>query len=38
MHGQKMNAYKVFVEMPEGNEPLGREKRTWEDNIKTNRR
>jgi len=27
-------AYRVFVEKPEGNIPLGRHRRRWEDDIK----
>jgi hypothetical protein len=29
--GQKVNAYRIFVEMPEGKKPLGRPRRRWED-------
>jgi hypothetical protein len=32
--GEKLNAYKIFVENPEGKRPLGRSKLGWEDNIK----
>jgi hypothetical protein len=28
------NSYKILVQKPEGNRPLGRYKRRWEDNIK----
>jgi hypothetical protein len=28
------NAYRVLVGQPEGNRPLGRSRRRWEDNIK----
>jgi hypothetical protein len=27
-------AYRVLVEKPEGNRPLGRPRRRWEDNVK----
>jgi hypothetical protein len=29
-----MNAYRIFLENPEGKRPLGRPKRRWVDNIK----
>ena len=29
-------AYRVLVGKPEGKRPLGRPRRRWEDNIKTN--
>jgi hypothetical protein len=32
--GEKRNAYRILVEMPEGKRPLGRPKRRWVDNIK----
>jgi hypothetical protein len=32
--GKKRNAYRVLVGKPEGNRPLGRPRRRWEDNIK----
>ena len=32
----KRGAYWVFVGKPEEKRPLGRPKRKWEDNIKTN--
>jgi hypothetical protein len=32
--GEKKNAYRVFVGKPEGERPLGRRRRRWEDNIK----
>jgi hypothetical protein len=32
--GDKRNAYTIFVGKREGKRPLGRPKRTWEDNIK----
>jgi hypothetical protein len=28
------NAYKIYVEMPEWNRPLGRHRHRWEDSIK----
>ena len=31
---QSRNAYRGFVEKPEGKRPLGRPRRIWEDNIK----
>jgi hypothetical protein len=30
----KRNAYNMLVGNPEGTRPIGRPKRTWEDNIK----
>jgi hypothetical protein len=32
--GEKLNAYKILVGKPEGKRPLGKPRRTWEDNIK----
>jgi hypothetical protein len=32
--GEKRNAYRILVEMPEGKRPLGRPKSRWVDNIK----
>ena len=32
--GEMINAYKVLVDKPEGNRPIGKSKRRWEDNIK----
>jgi hypothetical protein len=32
--GDKRNAYTLLVGKPEGERPLGRSKRGWEDNIK----
>jgi hypothetical protein len=37
-HGEKRNAYRVLVEKPEGKRQLGRPRRMWEDNIKTDLR
>jgi hypothetical protein len=34
--GEIRNAYKVLVGNPEGKRSLGRPRRRWEDNIKTN--
>jgi hypothetical protein len=31
---EKRNAYRVLMGKPEGNGPLGRPRRRWEDNIK----
>jgi hypothetical protein len=36
--GEKMNAYRILVGKPEGKRPLGRPKRRWVDNIKTDLR
>jgi hypothetical protein len=33
-HGRKDNLYNVLVENPEGERPLGRPRRRWEDNFK----
>jgi len=33
--GQERGVYRVLVEKPEGKRPLGRPRRRWEDNIKT---
>jgi hypothetical protein len=33
--GEKRNAYRLFVGKPEGKRPLGRPRRRWVDNIKT---
>jgi hypothetical protein len=33
-HGEKRNAYRILVRMPEGKRPLGRQRRRWVDNIK----
>jgi hypothetical protein len=32
--GEKRGAYRILVGSPEGRRPLGRPRRTWEDNIK----
>jgi hypothetical protein len=32
--GDKKGGYRVFVRKPDGNRPLGRPRRRWEDNIK----
>jgi hypothetical protein len=32
--GENRNVYRIFVGKPEGNGPLGRPRRKWEDNIK----
>ena len=34
--GAKRNAYRILVERHEGNRPLGRPRRRWEDNIELN--
>jgi hypothetical protein len=36
-HAARRNACRIFVGKPEGKRPLGRPKRTWEDNIKIDR-
>ena len=33
--GERRGVYRVFVGKPEGKRPLGRSRRRWEDNIKT---
>jgi hypothetical protein len=33
-HGEKRNAYRVLVGKPEEKRPLGRPRRSWENNIK----
>jgi hypothetical protein len=33
--GEERGVYRVLVEKPEGNRPLGRLRRRWEDNIRT---
>jgi hypothetical protein len=32
--GEKRNAYRILVGMPEGKRPLGRPRRRWVDNVK----
>jgi hypothetical protein len=34
---EKRNAYRILVGKPEGKRPLGRPRRRWEDNIRTDR-
>jgi hypothetical protein len=33
-HGERKNVYRVLVGKAEGERPLGRPRRKWEDNIK----
>jgi hypothetical protein len=33
-NGEKMNSYRILMENPEGERPLGRPRRRWVDNIK----
>jgi hypothetical protein len=33
--GERIGEYRVLVGKPEGKRPLGRPRRRWEDNIKT---
>jgi hypothetical protein len=33
-HGEKRNAYRIFVGKPERMRPIGRPRRRWEDSIK----
>jgi hypothetical protein len=35
MHGEKRNAYRIFVGKPKGKRTLGRPRHRWEDNIVT---
>jgi hypothetical protein len=35
---EKRNAYRIWMGKPEGRRPLGRPRRRWVDNIKTNLR
>jgi hypothetical protein len=35
---ERRGAYRVLVGKPEGRRPLGRPRRSWEDNIKTDLR
>jgi len=32
--GERKGVYRILVGKPEGNKPLGRPRRRWEDNIK----
>jgi hypothetical protein len=34
--GDRGGVYRVLVEKPEGNKPMGKPRRRWEDNIKMN--
>jgi hypothetical protein len=36
--GERIGAYRALVGKPEGRKPLGRPRRRWEDNIKTDLR
>jgi hypothetical protein len=36
--GERRNAYRILVGKPEGRRPLGRPRRRWVDNIKTDLR
>jgi hypothetical protein len=36
MYGEEERCYRVMVGKPEGNRPLGRPRRRWENNIKIN--
>jgi hypothetical protein len=36
--GENRNSYRILVGKPEGNRPLGRPRRRWKDNIKTDLR
>jgi hypothetical protein len=36
--GEKRTAYRIIVGKPEGKRPLGRPRRRWKDNIKTDLR
>jgi hypothetical protein len=36
--GEERNAYRILVENPEGKRPLGRPRRSWEDNVRMNLR
>jgi hypothetical protein len=37
-YGERKAAYRVLMGKPEGRRPLGRPRRRWEDNIKTDLR
>jgi len=37
-YGERRGAYRVLVRKPEGKRPLGRPRRRWEDNMKTDLR
>jgi hypothetical protein len=37
-NGEKRNAYRILVGIPEGKKPLGRPRRRWEDNTESNLR
>ena len=36
MWGKRRGVYRVMVGKPEGNKPLGRPRRRWDDNIEMN--
>jgi hypothetical protein len=38
MHGEKRTAYRILVGEPKEKKPLERPRRSWEDNIKMDRR
>jgi hypothetical protein len=38
IHGEERRTYRILVAKPEGNGPLGRPRRRWENNIKMNLR
>jgi hypothetical protein len=35
MNGEKRNGYRILVGKPQGKRPIGRPRRVWVDNIKT---
>jgi hypothetical protein len=37
-NGEKRNAYRILAGKPEGKRPLGKQRRSWVDNIKMNLR